>query len=221
MIDKSELSDEEIPGQQEVFQSYGSVLRAGVYQVTLGDTTHVKLGPGVNKKGRPFTKLSGLTYRVVGDGDGEIEGVPVGTTLRFQQSWIETLVNAVFNKAQIAEGVGPITPVAQADFLDKLAADGTTFKVKVDWKAFDTFTYNRILVELTDSEDREDPIEAAKGAANAEMKAEASAAATLAKTYSDFPLNEKTGERQQFIKTSDGEEIRAQAEVVRYFLASN
>ncbi len=218
MIDTTELSDVQIPGVQEVYQDYGTVLRAGVYQVTLSDTTHVKLVPGVNKKGKPFTKLSGLTYRVVADGDGNEDSVSVGRVLPYQQSWIETLVNGVLNKTQIADGQGPQTEKAQAGFLDTIAADGLRFKVKVDWKAFDTEVYNALLVELTDSEDREDPIEAAKGSATKAMKAEAAKAATLAETYSDFPLNEKTGERIGVIKTATGE-VRAKAEVVRYFLA--
>lgn len=219
MIDKSNLSDEVIPGIQEVYQSYGSVLPAGVYTVQLSDTTHVKLTPGVNKKGRPFTALGGLTFRVTGDGDGNEENVPVGSILRFQKSWIETIVNAVFTKTQIASGEGvPITQKAQAEFLDTLAEEGTTFKVKVDWTAFDVDKYNETLVELAETEDREDPIEAARQMADSAMRAEASKAATLAETYSDFPLNEKDGTRFGFIQTATGE-VRAQANVVRYFLA--
>ena len=220
MIDKKDLTDEVIPGIEEVYQNYGSVLPAGVYTVNLDDTTHIKLTPGRNKKGRPFTSLQGLTFRVVGDKDGATDDVPVGATLRFQKSWIETLVNAIFDKAQIAEGKGvPLTQIAQADFLDKLAADKTDFKVKVDWKAFDTETYNRVLVELTESGSRQDPVKFAKQAANQAQKDEASAAATLAETYSDFPLDEKTGKYISSITNKAGDKIRAQANVVRFFLA--
>jgi hypothetical protein len=220
MIDTSNLSDEVIPGILEVYQNYGSVLPAGVYTVALSDTTHVKMTPGVNKKGRPFTALGGLTFRVTGDGDGNEEGIPVGSILRFQKSWIETIVNAVFTKPQIASGEGvPISQKAQALFLDELAEKGTTFKVKVDWTAFDVAKYNEILVELAETEDREDPIEAARQMADSEMRAEASKAATLAETYSDFPLNENDGTRFGEIKTKGGNTIRAQANVVRYFLA--
>lgn len=223
MIDKKDLTDEVIPGLDEVYQNYGSVLPAGVYTVNLGDTTHVKLTSGRNKKGRPYTALSGLTFRVVGDKDGNTEGVPVGSTLRFQKSWIETIVNAVFDKAQIASGKGvPLTQVAQADFLDTLAEDKTDFKVKVDWTAFDTATYNRVLVELAETGDRQDPVAMAKQAANPAQKAEASEAATLAETYSDFPFNEETGKYIGQIEVEEGDDIRvirAQANVVRFFLA--
>ena len=219
MIDKTDLTDELIPGIDEVYQNYGSVLPAGIYTVALSDTTHVKLTPGVNKKGRPFTALGGLTYRVVGDKDGSEENCPVGTTLRFQKSWIETIVNAVLTKSEIAEGDNvPRTTKAQADFLDALAENGTTFKVKVDWTAFDVSKYNSVLVELAETEDREDPVEAAREMADSIMRTEASQRATLAKTYSDFPLNEKDGSRFGFISTPDGD-VRAQANVVRYFLA--
>ncbi len=68
--------------------------------------------------------------------------------------------------------------------------------------------------------DREDPVEMAKQVANQQQKDEASAAATLASTYSDFPRNEKTGQYIGSIKTAAGDEIRAQANVVRYFLAT-
>ena len=43
MIDKSNLSDDPIEGIEEVYQSYGSVLAAGVFTFNLGDTTHLKL----------------------------------------------------------------------------------------------------------------------------------------------------------------------------------
>ena len=100
MIDTTDLTDELIPGIDEVYANYGSVLPAGVYTVAVADTAHVKLTPGVNKKGRPFTALGGLTYRVVGDKDGNTEGVPVGSILRFQKTWIETLVNGIFSKTE-------------------------------------------------------------------------------------------------------------------------
>ncbi len=220
MIDKKDLTDEVIPGLEEVYQNYGSVLPAGVYTVNLGDTTHIKLTAGRNKKGKPFTSLQGMTFRVVGDKTGATENCPVGATLRFQKSWIETIVNAVFDKATIASGKGvPLTSKAQAEFLDKLATDKTDFKVKVDWKAFDTAAYNRKLVELTESGERQDPIAFAKQSANPDQKNEASAAATLAETYSDFPLNEKTGQYIGSITTESGDVIRAQANVVRFFLA--
>lgn len=220
MIDKKDLTDEVIPGLEEVFANYGSVLPAGVYTVNLGDTTHVKLTSGRNKKGKPYTSLQGLTFRVVGDKNGDTENCPVGATLRFQKSWIETLVNAVFDKAQIASGEGlPLTQVAQAEFLDALAEEKTNFKVKVDWKAFDTSAYNAKLVELTESGDRQDPVAFAKQSANPAQKDEASAIATLAETYSDFPLNEKTGQYIGSITTESGDIIRAQANVVRFFLA--
>lgn len=222
MIDTKDLSDEVIPGQQEVFANYGSVLPAGVYFVTLGDTTHVKLSSGSNKKGKPFTKLSGLTFRVVGDKNNEeSEGTPVGATLRFQDSWIETIVNAVHTKTEIAESDDmPVSETAQAAFLDRIAKDKIAFKVKVDWKAFDTATYNALLVELADTQDREDPVKMAKEVSTQAQRDEAAAAATLATTYSDFPRNEKTGEYIGTIKTAAGDEIRAQANVIRYFLAS-
>ncbi len=220
MIDKKDLTDELIPGIEEVYQNYGSVLPAGVYTVNLSDTTHVTMTSGRNKKGKPYTALQGLTFRVVGDKNGATEDCPVGATLRFQKSWIETLVNGVLNKAQIASGEGvPLTQIAQAEFLDKLADDKTAFKVKVDWKAFDTAAYNRKLVELTESGDRQDPVAFAKQSANPAQKNEASAAATLAETYSDFPLNEKTNEYIGSITTESGDVIRAQANVVRFFLA--
>lgn len=219
MIDLTDLTDEIIPGIDEVYKNYGSVLPAGVYTVAVADTAHVKLTPGVNKKGRPYTALGGLTYRVVGDKDGNEENCPVGSILRFQKSWIETIVNAIYSKTEIADGADvPRTTKAQAQFLDTLAEEGTTFKVKVDWTAFDVDKYNSVLVELAETEDREDPIEAAKEMASSIMRTEASNRATLAKTYSDFPLNEKDGTRFGFITTPDGE-IRAQANVVRYFLA--
>lgn len=221
MIDSTDLTDELIPGIDEVYANYGSVLPAGVYTVSVSDTTHVKLTPGVNKKGRPYTALGGLTYRVEGDKDGNTgEGVPVGSILRFQKTWIETLVNAFFSKTEIAAGADvPRTTKAQAKFIDDLAENGTTMKVKVDWTAFDVDKYNRIMVELAETEDREDPIEAAKELADSKMKAEASTRATLAKTYSDFPLSPADdGTRLGSITTPDGE-VRAQANVVRYFLA--
>ncbi len=222
MIETKDLSSEVIPGQQEVFQNYGSVLPAGVYFVTLGDTTHIKFKSGRNKKGHPFTKLSGLTFRVVGDKNNEeTEGCPVGATLRFQNSWIETIVNAIHTKTEIAESDGmPLSETAQAAFLDQIATDKIPFKVKVDWKAFDTDTYNLILVELADTQDRDDPVKMAREVSTQEQRDEASAAATLASTYSDFPRNEKTGEYIGSIKTADGNEIRARADVVRYFLAT-
>lgn len=220
MIDKKDLTDEVIPGLEEVYRNYGSVLPAGVYTVNLDDTTHIKLSPGRNKTGKPFTSLQGLTFRVVGDKDGKTEDCPVGALLRFQKSWIETIVNAVFDKEKIASGEGvPMTQIAQADFLDNLAEKKIDFKVKVDWKAFDTATYNRVLVKLTESGSRQDPAKFAKQAANQAQRDEASAAATLAETYSDFPLNEKTGQYLSTIKTKDGTPIRAQANVVRFFLA--
>ncbi len=221
MIDTTDLTDEIIPGIDEVYKNYGTVLPAGVYTVAVSDTAHVKLTPGVNKKGRPFTALGGLTYRVVGDRNGNEENCPVGSILRFQKSWIETIVNAIFTKTEIADGADvPRTTKAQALFLDTLAEKGTTFKVKVDWTAFDTAKYNNILVELAETEDRDDPIEAAKEMADGKMKAEASNRATLAKTYSDFPLDKAAddGTRLGVITTPDGE-VRAQANVVRYFLA--
>lgn len=224
MIDKKDLTDEVIPGLEEVYANYGSVLPAGVYTVNLGDTTHITLTAGRNKKGKPYTALQGLTFRVVGDKDGKTEGCPVGATLRFQKSWIETLVNAKLTKTQIATGEGvPLTQIAQAEFLDALAEDKTDFKVKVDWKAFDTAAYNARLVELTESQERQDPIAFAKQSANPEQKNEASAIATLAETYSDFPLNEETGQYIGSITidkdTDDERVIRAQANVVRFFLA--
>lgn len=219
-IDKSDLTDELIPGIDEVYANYGSVLPAGVYTVNLGDTTHVKLTPGRNKKGHPYTKLAGLTFRVVGDKDGNTEGAPVGATLRFQQSWIETIVNAVLTKTQIAEGtLVPRSTNAQADFLDTLAEKKVPFKVKVDWTAFDTAAYNSKLIELAETEDRQDPLAMAKQIADPAMKDEASEIATLAETYSDFPLNEETGEYVGAIELADGSQIRARAEVVRFFLA--
>lgn len=218
-IDKSKLSSEVIPGITEVYANYGRVLPAGVYTVNVADTDHVKLTTGRNKKGKPYTAISGLTLRVIGDADGKEEGVQVGSMLRFQKSWIETIVNAVFNKKQIAKGEGiPITEEAQADFIDGLATQKIALKVKVDWTAFDSEKYNDTLVELADTKDREDPVAMAKQAADAKMRAAASKAATLATTYSDFPLNEETGEYIGSFDTPNGE-IRAQANVVRYFLA--
>ena len=221
MIDTKDLSSEVIPGQQEVFANYGSVLPAGVYFVTMGDTTHIKMTSGRNKKGHPFTKLSGLTLRVVGDKNNEeSKGTPIGQTLRFQDSWIETIVNCIYTKTQIAESDGmPLSETAQAAFLDQLATDKTPFKVKVDWKAFDTDTYNAILVDVTKTEDRDDPVKMAKEVSTQAQRDEAAAAATLARTYSDFPRNAK-GVYIGSIKTADGSEVRAQANVVRYFLAT-
>ncbi len=154
------------------------------------------------------------------DKDGNTDGVPVGSILRFQKTWIETLVNAIFSKTEIAEGADvPRTTKAQAAFIDALAEEGTTFKVKVDWTAFDVDKYNDVLVELAETEDREDPIEAAREMASSQMRTEASNRATLAKTYSDFPLSPADdGTRLGFI-TTDGGDVRAQANVVRYFLA--
>ncbi len=220
MIGREELTDEVIPGIDQVYKDYGSVLPAAVYTVSLSDTTHIKYGPGVNKKGKPFTKLSGLTLRVEGDRNGGVEGVPVGRTLPFQQAWMDEIVNTIYSKTELAAGADvPRTTNAQAEFLETIAESGKTFKVKVDWSAFDSELYNSVLVELAETEDREDPIEAAKELATGKMKDEASNRATLAKTYADFPLNEKTGERIGVITTADGE-IRARAEVVRYFLAT-
>ena len=164
MIDTKDLSDEVIPGQQEVFANYGSVLPAGVYFVTLGDTTHIKLSPGRNKKDAPFTKLSGLTLRVVGDKNNEeTEGTPIGRSLYFQDSWIETIVNAVYTKSVIAESEGmPLSETAQAKFLNTIADKEIAFKVKVDWKAFDTEKYNSLLVKFGKTADRDDPVEMAK-----------------------------------------------------------
>ncbi len=220
MIGREELTDEIIPGIDEAYTEYASTLPAGVYTVTLGDTTHIKYGPGINKKGKPFTKLSGLTLRVVGDRNGSEENCPVGRTLPFQQAWMDEIVNTIFSKSELAAGADvPRSTNAQAEFLETLAESGKTFKVKVDWSAFDSEKYSAILVELAETADREDPVQAAKELATAKMKDEASNRATLAKTYADFPLNEKTGERIGVIATADGE-VRARAEVVRYFLAT-
>ena len=221
MIDTTDLTDEVIEGIDEVYKNYGTVLPAGVYTVAFSDTTHIKLSPGVNKKGKPFTRLSGLTLRVVGDRDGNVEDCnDVGRILRYQKSWMDTIVNSIFTKAELAAGAEvPRTTKAQAKFLDTLATEGTPLTVKVDWKAFDTPKFNTLLVELAETEDREDPIEAAKELATQAMKDEASERATLAKTYADFPLNETDGTRVSIISTPDGD-VRAQVNVVRYFLAT-
>lgn len=222
MIDTSKLSDEVIPGLQEVYANYGQVLPAGVYRVTLGDTTHIKFYRGTNAKGKPYTSVNGMTFKVAGDRNGNTDGVPVGATLRFQKAWIENIVNAVFTKSQIASGEGiPVSERAQGDFLNTLAENATQFTVKVDWDAFDTFAYNEVLVALTKTKDREDPIAMARQLASDDQTDEASAAATLAETYADFPLNEEAddGSRLSFIVTEDEREVRAQANVIRYFLA--
>ncbi len=222
MIDKSNLSDDPIAGIEEVYQTYGSVLKAGVFTFNLGDTTHLKLNHGKNPKGKPYTRLSGMTLRVVGDKTGNTEGAPVGATLRFQQAWIEQIVNAVYNKAQIAAGDAPTSEKGQATFLDTVAEDKVCFKAKVDWNAFDVIAYNALLIELAETEDREDPLAMAKQMADQSQKDEASLAATLAESYTDFP-QDANGNRLPFITVDEGEEtertVRAQAKVVRYFLA--
>ena len=76
------------------------------------------------------------------------------------------------------------------------------------------------MVDVTDTSDREDPVKMAKEVSTQAQRDEASAAATLAETYSDFPRNPDTGEYIGSIKTADGSEIRAQANVVRFFLAA-
>jgi len=215
LIETSELSNDPIEGVEQVYKDVGQVLRPGTYHVVLQNPAGITFKSGRNKKGKPFTNLRNLSFQVVaGKTPDEVEGIQTGMTLRFQNSWIETIVRCILNEDALDEGLAPVSEAAQAVFLNQISTDETPFKIKVDWEAFNTELYNSELIRLAQTQDRSDPLEMAKQLATDDQTDEAGATATVAKSYTDFPTNAKTG---ALIAFKDG--VRARPFIKHYFLA--
>ena len=190
MLDVSQISDEQVEGLGEAIANFGITVQAGDYTVALSNLDDAKFFSGVTKKGFPWASLKGYAVRIVSGSTGEDTKFE-GKTLS-NQPFTSTfsLLAGVFTVDERKE-LGLTSPRAISEAINQLYEDQTTFGVRVDWNAIDFGKRAEVLLKLTETTE----IDLAYQLATKEQNAEADAAAEVATTASDFPVDPKTGDR--------------------------
>ena len=215
MIDKSNLSNEVIPGIQEVYLSYGQRRKPvppGTYRVSIPEILDVR-------SGSRFVTFQ-INFQVVGEArlnsgrvTEEYDGFPIS------RQWVTSaplgrnpsMASELLRSAGIATQPRSNREMEKAIF--QIRATGELLTVKVGWEGFSKALWNRKLIELTGAADSTQ----ARDRATKAQKKQASRFAVRARSYRDFPDNpDGEGKLDRYPDPQTGEEVVASPKIRRF-----
>ncbi len=212
MINKSNLSNEVIPGILEVYLSYGrKPVPSGTYRVRILDILEVR------SSSRCVTFQ--IDFQVVGEArlhDGrvteEYNGFPISRQWVSSAPWNgRSMVSDLLRSAEIA--TQPRSNREMEKAVLQIQETGELLTVKVNWEGFSKALWERKLKELTGATD---PIQARNQATQAQ-KNQASRFAVRARSSRDFPDDpDSEGKSHRFTDSQTGEEVVASPKIRRF-----
>jgi len=212
MINKSNLSNEVIPGILEVYLSYGrKPVPSGTYRVRILDILEVR------SSSRCVTFQ--IDFQVVGEAmlnDGRIteeyDGFPISRQWVTSAPWNgRSMVSDLLRSAGIA--TQPRSNREMEKAILQIQETGELLTVKVNWEGFSKALWEHKLMELTGATDS---IQARNQATKAQKK-QASRFAVRARSYRDFPDDpDGEGKLHRYTDPQTGEEVVASPKIRRF-----
>jgi len=213
MINKSNLSNEVIPGILEVYLSYGrKPVPSGTYRVSIAEILDVR-------SGSRFVTFQ-MDLLVVGEArlnDGRVTEEYDGFSIPRQ--WVtsaprgngRSAVLDLLRSAGIATQPRSNREIEKA--ISQIQETGELLTVKVDWEGFSKALWDRKLMELTGATD---PIQARNQATKAQKK-QASRFAVRARSYRDFPDDpDGEGKLHRYTDPQTDEKVVASPKIRRF-----
>ncbi len=215
MINKSNLSNEVIPGILEVYLSYGQRRKPvppGTYRVSIAEILDVR-------SGSRFVTFQ-IDFRVVGEArlnDGrvteEYHGFPIS------RQWVTSAPrgNGRSMASELLRSAGIATQPRSNREMEKailqIQETGALLTVKLDWEGFSKALWDRKLKELTGATDSTQ----ARDRATKAQRKQASRFAVRARSYRDFPDNpDGEGKLHRYTDPRTGEEVVASPKIRRF-----